>query len=231
MATTVTVTLSEAEKDRRTRMVKSSFKAPMKKEGGGGSFVWGTRTDVTDYLPVGLGSVSKVSVDKPVRLSEVQVAAQTAQYHLKDHKEFPDLAGRVRTVPVKWGPPVRHPPEPAQLKEDALRPGVHEFLGAQHPRNTFARKVRTHPEKLEEELPIDWSKSGTSAFVQALCHEAASSKAHLSPYFEPRANPPTVHHVKQTSPVLHEVPPKATKAFGKQHFRQAPGKVLQARAR
>jgi len=163
MARTVTLTLSEAQKDRRTRMVKSSFKAPMKKEGGGGSYVWGTSTDVTDFLPVGLGSVRKVSVDQPMRLPEVHVAAPTAQYHLKDPREFPDLTGKVR---------------------------------------------------------------------QALCHEAATSKAHISPYFAPRADPPTVHQlVTQPLRVQCERPAKETKAFAKQKFRQAPGKVLQARAR
>jgi len=232
MATTVTLTLSEAEKDRRTRMVKSSFKAPMKKEGGGGSYVWGTSTDVTDFLPVGLGSVRKVSVDQPMRLPEVHVAAPTAQYHLKDPREFPDLTGKVRRVPATWGPPVPTTAEPAQLKEVALRSGDHEFFGAQHPHNTFARKVRTHPERPEEELPIDRSKSGTSALGQALCHEAATSKAHISAYFAPRADPPTVHQlVKQPLRVQCERPAKETKAFAKQHFRQAPGKVLQARAR
>ena len=166
----------------------------MKKEGGGGSYVWGTSTDVTDFLPVGLGSVRKVSVDQPMRLLEVHVAAPTAQYHLKDRREFPDLTLKVRRVPATGGPPVPATAEPAPLKEVALRPGVHEFFGAQHPRNQHlrekkcgrSRKGRSKSFRLigQNKVLLRWARrSVTKRVHQLVTQPLSASIRHAAPCF------------------------------------------------
>jgi len=45
-------------KDRRSNMATSSVNQPPKKSGAGGSYTWGSATDVTDYEPMGLDGMS-----------------------------------------------------------------------------------------------------------------------------------------------------------------------------
>jgi hypothetical protein len=228
------VGLSDIEKDRRTRMVTSSFKAPAKKDGAGGSYTWGGATDVTDYAPVGT-SVSKVSVaPAPVSAADRQSSAPpTQKLYLKDTRHFPDLGVKPAPVAVKWGP--QPPPTPVQITEEALRPGTQELFDAQHPRNAFARRARSAEGRsagAQHQVAIDWSAAGTSAVTQALLETSSGNAAHVSPFNIPRAGAPTLKQlVEQPQPAQYAASPQIMKGQAKQQFRQPPGKVLQARAR
>ena len=112
------VGLSDAGKDRRTRMVTSSFKAPAKKDGAGGSHTWGGAKDVTDYAPIRT-SVSKVSVGlAPASAADHQRSAFPSQkLYLKDIRQFPDLGAKPAPIAVKWVP--QPPPTSVQVTEEA----------------------------------------------------------------------------------------------------------------
>jgi len=228
------VVLSDAEKDRRTRMVTSSFKAPAKKDGAGGSYTWGGAADVTDYAPVGT-TVNKVSVGPaPVSAADRRSSAPPSQkLYLKDTRHFPDLTTRPTSSAVKWGP--QPPPTPVQVTAEALRPSTQELFDAQHPRNTFARRARSaegRPSGVQNQVAIDWSAAGTSALTQAILQTSSGNAAHVSPFNVPRAEVPTLKQlVAQPQPAQYAAAQQIAKGQVKQQFRQPPGKVLQARAR
>ena len=152
-------------KDRRTRMVTSSFKAPAKQDGAGGSHTWGGPKDVTDYASVRT-SVSKVSVGPaPASVADHQRSALPSQkLYLKDIRQFPDLGAKPAPIAVKW--------VPAATTHSRASHGKRLCVQIRKSCSTlaFARRARSAEGRsagAQHQMSIDWSAAGTSAVTQA----------------------------------------------------------------
>lgn len=178
-----------ATQERRTRMIASSINAPMKKEGGGGSYTWGTAMDVKDFEPVGLptGSVGVVTAPAPIAIT----ASTSPAYQFEPYNQlsFPTLGATIPvSAPVQWGPSPSTTTTQV-LNESSLRTGAIDVVGAQHPRNMFAKKPYTAQRSQAvqvatqaQEGMIDWTKSGIPQGVVQSIVQSNAAAAHLGPY-------------------------------------------------
>lgn len=159
-------------------MIASSVNAPIKKGGAGGSYTWGSPLDVQDFEPVGVGAGYGVVTAPMMAPTIVQTVAAPA--YRMDQQAFPTLGAPVAAPTVKWGPPGQ-----VQLSEAALRTGALNVVGAEHPRNLFAKKpyVRTQVAATPSAGPqvIDWTQSGMPVEVMTSIVQSAGA-AHLGPY-------------------------------------------------
>lgn len=193
-------------KERQSRMANSSLFQQPKKAGQGG-YNWGGALDVKDYEPVGVVGASNVVVSPMSVASPVAVAqAQPVTFSVQDTAAFPTLgatAAAPAAVTRSWGPaaaPVAATVAAPSVLGEALassgagtarlqanlRPGALDIVGAQHPRNMFAKKAntRTVTEVAVAAQPqtIDWSQSGMPPSVMQQIIKASESPAHLGPY-------------------------------------------------
>jgi len=178
------------DKDRRTRMVTSSMKAPPKKGGAGGQFTWGSATEVDWYDPIGHTGVA-VGVVTGSAVADVmypQVGTEMG-VNVRDSQHFPALGGII-TIPLSsrtvsggcWPAPLAAPPI---LGEKSVRAGMLGEFDAQHPRNMFAKKPHVIPSfPAEQQGAIDWSRDGIPKQVQQSIVHSMSNPAHLSPYVQ-----------------------------------------------
>jgi len=204
----MSVTLNE--KDRRTRMVASSIKAPPKKGGAGGQFTWGSATEVDWYDPVGLAAAPTVGVvtapATPVVMTtapmQMVTTSSAVDLNVRDRKQFPTLGAP--TVPLSartvtggvWASP---PAAPPVLNDNFVRAGMVGQFDAQHPRNMFAKKphvITTAPSEQQQQVPaIDWSNDGIPKTVQQSIVRSMANPAHLSPYVQ-QAQPTPVSSLR-----------------------------------
>merc|ERR1719162_2610490 len=75
------------------------------------------------------------------------------------------------------------------LAEESLRKGAIDVVGAQHPRNLFAKKARTahrtaavQAATQAQEGVIDWSQTGMPQGVVESIVKSEAAAAHLGPY-------------------------------------------------
>merc|ERR1719329_759714 len=104
-----------------------------------------------------------------------------------DQQAFPVLGtpSTFATTQV-WGPPQ---PSIGPLTQASLRPGALDVVGAQHPRNLFAKKPYTQARTATstvvaqaQEGVIDWNRSGMPAAVMQTIVQSPQAAAHLGPY-------------------------------------------------
>lgn len=105
----------EVQRDRRSNMATSSIKAPAKKAGAGGRYTWGSpmEMDVTDYEPIGLGGLAKVSTMASAPRQAMKQPAQQAPVAmpLQDAQQFPTPHASIGTArpvtaqstSIRWG--------------------------------------------------------------------------------------------------------------------------------
>ena len=141
-------------------MVTSSFKAPAKKDGAGGSHTWGGAKDVTDYASVRT-SVSKVSVGlAPASVADHRLSALPSQkLYLKDIRQFPDLGAKPAPIAVKWVP------QPPPSRASHGKGFAHRYARAV--RRSLSLAEHALPRGAQHQMSIDWSAVGTSAVTQA----------------------------------------------------------------
>lgn len=193
------------DKDRRTRMIHSSMKAPPKKDGAGGQFTWGGVMDVTNYEPVGLGGSAQTVIVGPAYTTAAPMQPAVAQSFQLAGTDFPSLVLGAnapattmlplqigtRAVAPRWGPapPVAPPNLNAQ---NSLRGGVAgtgpPIFDAQHPRNQFARKpyhgapipvvelACSSPKESRTKISEVTNPAHVSPFVQKLSSEPLTQK-------------------------------------------------------
>jgi len=156
----------------------------MKKGGAGGSYTWGTPMDVQDYESVGVTGAGVTVAAAPVTMAPI-VSAAPMSVSIQDTSAFPTLGGSpvVSRGVTTWGP------QKVTLSEDSLRVGAVDMVGAQHPRNMFAKKPYVRPATTIATAPtssglIDWSQAGIPDAVvkQILSSNANTGAAHLGPY-------------------------------------------------
>jgi len=180
------------DKDRRTRMVNSSMKAPPKKGGAGGQFTWGSATEVDWYDPFGhTGAPVGVVIGSAVADVMYPQVSTDMGVNVRDPQHFPALGGII-PIPLSsqtvsggcWPAP---PAPPPILGEKSVRAGMLGEFDAQHPRNMFAKKPHVIPSSPAEQqglAAIDWSHDGIPKQVQQSIVHSMSNPAHLSPYVQ-----------------------------------------------
>eukprot|EP00811_Abedinium_folium_P037152 NODE_9794_length_1399_cov_5.349057.p1 GENE.NODE_9794_length_1399_cov_5.349057~~NODE_9794_length_1399_cov_5.349057.p1 ORF type:complete len:247 (+),score=68.26 NODE_9794_length_1399_cov_5.349057:98-838(+) len=165
------------DKDRRTRMATSSMRQPPKKDGAGVAN-WGTATDVTDFEPIGFQhSTVQVVSATPVQGMMPRgppLPPQQMTADITSQQAFPTLGNTAppsARVVKAWGPG-ETAPQPRGLQQPVLAvpvpagrsPRESADLGANQPRNTFARQPLKSPGLAEGGVPavpaIDWSGGG-----------------------------------------------------------------------
>jgi len=204
-------------------MATSSVNQPPKKSGAGGSYTWGSATDVTDYEPIGLNGMSKVVISTgPSPTMVQQPALPQRSVSLTDHWQFPAL-GNNGAMPAptqtQWGfvhVPNGMPAPKVVLGQDMMRAGVQP--DSQHPRNAFVKKPHKQPEGsiIQERTPgaIDWTASGTTAFQQQVMQALqafANNPAHLSPYVTQTVQPSLTSLKMVPAPAVSVPAPKVMK--------------------
>jgi len=156
----------------------------MKKGGAGGAYTWGTAMDVQDFESTAVSGAGVTLAPAPVSMPTVVSTAPMA-VSITDTSAFPTLGG----APVasrgvtSWGP------QKVTLSQGMLRTGAVDVVGAQHPRNQFAKKPYVRPTTQVATAPtssglIDWSQAGIPDAVvkQILSSNANTGAAHLGPY-------------------------------------------------
>jgi len=187
-------------------MATSTVNQPPKKSGAGGSYTWGSATDVVDYEPMGIGGMSKVVTStgppSPTNCAQ-QPVLQQRSVSITDHSQFPSLGNNgamPAPVQTQWGlvhgsatqplaAPNGMPAPKVHLGQDMLRAGVQP--DSTHPRNAFVKKPHKQPEGTIQQAPgaIDWTASGTTAFQQQVIQALNNNPAHLSPYVNQAVQP------------------------------------------
>jgi hypothetical protein len=173
-------------KDRHSNMASSSVNAQPTKDGAGGAYTWGSKTDVTDFVAAGVDT-SQVGVQtRVVQVAPVVVQAAPYQAIATD---FPAIGNPAQPRIVQWGAPagagVVMPPNVSAVAPTTgsvvltqPREGVTFDQG--HPRNQFAR-LPVHTPSTGVVQAIDWSTGGMPSQVQTAIIQAGGGRAHLSP--------------------------------------------------
>jgi len=177
--------MAGTEQARRSRMIQSSVNQPAKKGGAGGSYTWGSAADVQDFQPIGF-DVASVGVVTAPATTYVQ-ATPSAAYQYQQ-QAFPTLGAQPMTQVVNssWGPSANAGTQ--VLAATSLRAG-YDMVGAQQPRNLFAKKPYTTQRTASAQVAtqaqagmIDWSQAGMSQGVIQSIVQSNAAASHLGPY-------------------------------------------------
>jgi hypothetical protein len=180
----------EVEKTRRSNMSNSSVNAPAKKGGAGGSYTWGSATDIVDYQLLGIGceSIRVTTADIP-RTAPIAEAA-SFDVCLDDNDAFPSLSGLAvvekvcahesnasEEVSPDW---VFVTPEADTLDDKVV---------SVDSRKKSSGKKPTCESGTERSMSSDWSQAGIPHEVKIqLLKEACTSLNHEGPYGKQHAS-------------------------------------------
>jgi hypothetical protein len=184
-------------------MIDSSLNAPIKKNGAGGAYTWGTAADdPIDSMPASSEAIgANVSTIAACPVTNAFVESDPFKGDLMDDEQFPSLSGKVLARPAPAGVDVGMeqvvdmqvvhtssaqtavPLNAVPLNADQLRHGTQDLFDASHPRNKFACKPTSTQSNHSEghQVAIDWSSSGIPMEVNRSLIKAGTA-AHLGLY-------------------------------------------------
>jgi len=193
-------------KSRQSRMIDSSVNAPVKKDGAGGSYTWGSAAEAAEFVPASSELMGPSMTTMAAPAATIVVQAEPFNHDLSDDRQFPSLSGKsmaasdaqVQVKPASAVPTM-------VLTPDKLRAGTADLFDSSHPRNTFASKpaksTTSGVQTAGLQMAIDWSSSGIPLEVNRSLIKAGTA-SHLGLYQQASTDRvPTQYLRPATAPV------------------------------